>query len=103
MKDKKYRSVPTGPTAIFGAEKVAEPKPLKVEVVERLTDLDKSFLDLAKARRETALANAKTALAQSEISELSYNNAILQLAIRYRLADGDIINEDGSITRKIRE
>jgi|SRR5277367_6436451 len=74
--------------------------PVKVEIVERLADQDKSVLDLAKARRETALEKAKTALAQSETSELAYNNVILQLALRYRLVDGDIINDDGTIKRK---
>jgi hypothetical protein len=76
------------------------PPAVKVELVERLVDADKSVLDLAKARRETALEKAKTALAQSEVSELAYNNVILQLAIRYHLVDGDIINDDGSIKRK---
>lgn len=76
------------------------PVPMKVETVERLMDADKSVLDLAKARRETALEKAKTALAQSEVSELAYNNVILQLAIRYHLVDGDIINDDGTIKRK---
>lgn len=78
----------------------ASAPPMKMEVVERLVDADKSALDLAKARRETALEKAKTALAQSENSELAYNNVILQLALRYHLVDGDIINDDGSIKRK---
>lgn len=81
-------------------QQVSPPVPMKVEMVERLVDADKSVLDLAKARRETALEKAKTALAQSEVSELAYNNVILQLAIRYHLVDGDIINDDGSIKRK---
>lgn len=74
--------------------------PMNVQVVERLTDADKNALDMIKVKRELALANAKAALAQSESAELSYNNLVLQLAMRYRLFDGDLINEDGSIVRK---
>lgn len=68
--------------------------------VEKLADPDKTTLDTAKMKRELALANAKTALAQSENAELSYNNVVLQLALKYKLANGDIINEDGTIERK---
>lgn len=74
-------------------------QPVKVEMVERLTEADKAVLDLAKSKRETALEKAKTALAQSEVAELAYNNVILQLALRYHLVDGDVINEDGTIKR----
>jgi hypothetical protein len=71
-----------------------------VQVVERLTDGDKSVLEIIKLKREVALAHAKTALAQSESAELAYNNVVLQLAMRYRLSDGDVINDDGTIQRK---
>lgn len=72
----------------------------KVEIVERLNDTDKAALDLAKVKRELALEKAKTVLAQSEVAELSYNNVILQLALRYHLIDGDVITDDGIIQRK---
>lgn len=77
-----------------------QPVPMKVDVVERLSEQDKAMLDLTKAKRETALANAKAALAQNEASELGYNNVILQFALRYGLVDGDQINDDGTIKRK---
>ena len=83
------------------SKKVEENKtPLTVDVVERLAEVDKSALDLAKVKKELALANAKTALAQSETAELSHNNVILQLALKYALKDGDTISDDGVITRK---
>lgn len=93
-KEKKVKQEPV--------QAVPASQPMRVEMVERLAELDKSALDLAKARRETALEKAKTALAQSEASELAYNNVILQLALRYHLTDGDVINDDGSIKRKQR-
>lgn len=73
---------------------------LSENAVEKLSDADRSTLDAAKMKRELALANAKTALAQSENAELSYNNIVLQLALKYKLSNGDMINEDGTINRK---
>jgi regulator of replication initiation timing len=73
---------------------------LKVQVVERLAENDKTMLETAKLKRELGVERAKTALAQSESSELTYNNVILQLALKYGLNNGDILNEDGTITRK---
>lgn len=101
MKDnkKERQNVSVGPNAPFGVEE-NNIAPVKVEMVERLADADKSVLDLAKAKRETALEKAKTALAQSEVAELAYNNVILQLALRYHLVDGDVITEEGAIQRK---
>lgn len=78
----------------------APSEPMKVEVVERITDADKLVLDMARSKKEMILEKAKTALAQSETAELAYNNIILQLALRYHLVDGDVIKEDGSIKRK---
>lgn len=76
---------------------------LDVQVVEKITDMDKATLDATKMKRELALANARASVAQSETAELAYNNTILQLAIKYKLIDGDIINEDGAIQRKTKE
>jgi hypothetical protein len=67
--------------------------PSNVEVVERLTDSDKHSLDLAKSKRDLARS-------QSETAEATYNNVILRLALKYHLSDGDLLNEDGAITRK---
>ena len=99
MKEKKVKLQETL-TEVLTPEVGAPPTPVRVEMVERLTEGDKSSLDLAKAKRETALEKAKTALAQNEVAELTYNNVILQLAMKYHLNDGDKINEDGSIERK---
>lgn len=66
---------------------------------EALSEVDKSLLENTKLKRELALANVKTVLTQSENAELVYNNVILQLALKYKLSEGDIITEDGTIKR----
>lgn len=68
-------------------------------IVETLSDIDKSLIENNKMRKELALANVKNALIQSENAELSYNNMILQLAMKYKLNEGDIITENGTIQR----
>lgn len=95
MKDKKVQEIiaESTPTAAV---------PLQVQMSERLTDADKTLLDMAKVKRELGIEKAKSALAQSEAAELSYNNTILQLAIKYHLIDGDVIADDGTIKRKSR-
>lgn len=76
-----------------------EKNELNVQILEHLTEEDKSILDLAKMKRELALANAKAALAQNESAGLSYDNVILKLAIKYQLSDGDTITDTGEIKR----
>lgn len=76
---------------------------LNIQVAEKITDTDKTALDAVKMKRELALANARAFVAQSETAELAYNNTILQLAIKYKLIDGDVISENGEIQRKERE
>jgi len=78
----------------------APTQPVSVQVSERLEDADKAALDLAKSKRETAIANAKLAVSQSETADLTYNNLVLRFAVKYRLSDGDLLGEDGTITRK---
>jgi hypothetical protein len=71
-----------------------------VELVEKISDQDKITLDAIKMKRELAIANARAAVAQSESADMSYNNVVLQLAIKYKLNDGDMIEDDGKIKRK---
>jgi hypothetical protein len=72
----------------------------KPEVLpEFLSELDKGLIDNTKLKRELALERVKNALSQSENAELSYNNIIFQLAMKYKLKEGDIITEDGTIKR----
>jgi len=67
---------------------------------ERLADVDKMALDLARANRKTALAEAQKALAQNETAELSYKYVVLQLYMKYGLTASDAINEsDGTLLR----
>lgn len=66
---------------------------------ERLMDIDRMALELAKSQRQTALAEAKTALAQNEKAELSYKYVVLQLYMKYGLTDRDAISEAGEILR----
>ncbi len=66
---------------------------------ESLSELDKCLVDNTKLKRELALERVKNALSQSENVELLHNNIILQLAMKYKLKEGDIISEDGTIKR----
>ena len=66
---------------------------------EKMADVDRMALELAKSRRETALAEAKTALAQNEKAELSYKYIVLQLYMKYGLTEHDAITETGEIVR----
>lgn len=68
-------------------------------IPEKLSEVDKMALELAKSRRETALATAKTALAQNDNAELSYKYVVLQLYMKYSLTDKDAISEAGDIIR----
>lgn len=90
MKPKNKATITTEPTSSA---------PLTVEVSERLTDEDKSLLETTKSKRENLVQTAKLAVANAENSELTYNNIILQFALKYKLVDGDKIEEDGSIIR----
>lgn len=64
---------------------------------EKLQEVDKMALELAKQRRQTALAEAKTALAQNENAELAYKYVVLQLYMKYGLTEADAISENGEI------
>lgn len=66
---------------------------------DKLLENDVAIIETAKMKRELSLANVKSALVQSENAELSYNNILLQLALKYRLNEGDVIEEDGTIKR----
>jgi len=66
---------------------------------ERLSEVDKLSLDLARTKRQTALAEAKTALANNENAELTYKYLILQLYMKYGLTAQDAISEAGDIIR----
>lgn len=70
-----------------------------VKTAECITEGDKAALDVARMKQEVALANAKAALAQSEVAKVSYDNIILQLAVKYKMSHGDKIEENGQITR----
>jgi hypothetical protein len=66
---------------------------------QKLSDVDKLVLDLAKERRATALAEAKTALAKNESAELGFKYTVLQLYMKYGLNEADAINENGEIIK----
>lgn len=66
---------------------------------EKLLDIDRMALELARQQRATALAEARTALAQNEKAELAYKYVVLQLYMKYGLTDADAISETGDIVR----
>lgn len=68
-------------------------------VLEKIDEIDRMALELAKSRRETALAEAKTALAQNEKAELHYKNVVLQLYLKYKMDVSDALREDGTVLR----
>ena len=100
-KEKKVQAVP--------AEVAAEPTPAQLPAAppapvlsagpERLVDVDKLSLDLARTKRQTALAEAKTALANNEKAELEYKYLVLQVYMKYGLTADDAISEAGDIVR----
>ena len=82
------------------ADTTVSAEPANVQVTEHLEDADKAALDLVKAKREAAIATANLAVSKSETADMAYNNFVLRLALKYRLSDGDLLAEDGTITRK---
>lgn len=59
---------------------------------EFINDADKYALDLIKLHRALAKANV-------DKTELTYNNLVLQLTLKYSLKDRDSITEQGEILR----
>jgi hypothetical protein len=83
-------AVPTEPVIVDAP--VAPPQ-------ERMQDVDRLALDLAKAKREVALADAKTAIANNEKADLAYRYVVLQLYMKYGLTEADAITESGEVIR----
>ena len=76
-----------------------ETTPVAPVMTERLAEVDRMALELAKSKRQTALAEAKTALANNDNAELSYKYIVLQLYMKYGLTEADAISEAGEIIR----
>lgn len=75
------------------------PSTSEKEPSEKMLEVDKMALDLAKSRKETALAQAKEALAKNETADLNYKYVVLQLYMKYGLTQADAISEGGDIVR----
>lgn len=67
---------------------------------EYLTSEDKNVFDTVKNKLMFAKLTAEKVLAENQAAELSYQNVLLRLAMKYNLKDGDNINEDGELVRK---
>ena len=80
------------------AAPVAEPTAAPA-VAEKIAEVDRMALELAKSKRETALAEAKTALANNEKADLAYRYVVLQIYLKYGLSDRDALSEAGDIVR----
>lgn len=62
---------------------------------------DLTALEQSKMNRKLALAEAQTALTKSENAELTYQNLILQIYLKYGLDPRDSLNVDtGVVTPK---
>lgn len=68
-------------------------------IPEKLSDMDKMSLELARSRRQLALAQAEKALAQNETADIAYKYIVLQLYMKYGLTEVDAINENGDILK----
>jgi hypothetical protein len=82
----------TVPAVVIQPPKDVEP--------ERISPEDKDLLNAMKYQRDLAVAAAETAVANGKLAEANHRNVVLQFAHKYRLVDGDRINEDGTIVRK---
>jgi oligoendopeptidase F len=67
--------------------------------VDRLSEVDRMTLELAKSRRHVALAQAEKALAQNETAELAYKYTVIQLYMKYGLTEADAIDDNGKFLR----
>lgn len=68
-------------------------------VQEKIAEVDRLALELAKSKREVALAEAKTALANNEKADLAYRYVVLQIYLKYGMNDKDALTEGGDIVR----
>lgn len=66
---------------------------------ERLSDLDRMSLEIAKSAKKLAVAQAEKALAQNETADISYKYVVLQIYMKYKLSEADAITESGDIIR----
>lgn len=66
---------------------------------EKISEVDRLAMELAKSKRETALAEAKTALANNEKADLAYRYVVLQIYMKYKMTDQDALSESGEIVR----
>jgi len=74
-------------------------EPTAAPAAEKIAEVDRMALELAKSKRETALAEAKTALANNEKADLAYRYVVLQIYLKYGLTDKDALSEGGDIVR----
>lgn len=79
-------------------ETASEVAPTPV-ALERMDELDRMSLELAKQQRLVANAEAKAALANTEKAELAYKYVVLQVYMKYGLTAADAIKENGEIIR----
>ena len=68
---------------------------------EKLSPEEHNSLVNSRLKSELASERVKTALSQKETIEAQYQNLVLTLALKHQLAEGDVIDEDGTIIRSI--
>jgi hypothetical protein len=76
-----------------------KPTPDNAPPTETILSDDLNSINLAKANKQLALAEAKTALAKNENADLSYKYTVLQVYMKYRLDESDVITDEGIIKR----
>jgi len=79
---------------------------VKSDTTEVMSEIDLSLLEneklkmkLANLEAEVANEKLKTALSHKESAQLSYDKFVLQVAIKHKLSEGDVIDASGKIVR----
>jgi hypothetical protein len=76
-----------------------EEKDVQVVTNQKLSEVDRMALELAKSNKKIALAQAEKALAQNDTAEIAYKYTVLQIYMKYKLTEVDAITEGGEIIR----
>jgi hypothetical protein len=84
-------------------DKISQINPSEQKILpsaaESLSEIDRVIIDNGKMKSEIATEKVKTALALQGQAAAEYDNIVLRMALKYKLQDGDVIEESGTIKR----
>lgn len=82
------------------AAPATEPQPVPlVSTPSQLDTADQAELTDAKVKLDAAREAANHAGMALQIAQLTHDNLVLRLAVKYQLSQGDQIGTDGTLTR----